>query len=230
MYHIGIIYGGESLKVRKVQKKSGEIIRKKEHKHHHEISGILILALGVLMLLSFYFVNSIGLFGDFIRDVSLGLFGFPAFLMPPALIAFAIYLIINRNNMDLKNTLIFSFILFALVSSVIQSMLYRSEDYNNLPPLKCVEKLYLDGAGLTGGGVLGGIISIPLLLVFQKLGTMIILTALALVDIILLTNASIANFLLNLKSLFFQKNRNAHENNAADVLDDGPEIIEKDDK
>ncbi|NJD01426.1 MAG: DNA translocase FtsK, partial [Ruminiclostridium sp.] len=58
----------------------------------------------------------------------------------------------------------------------------------------------------------------------------IILTALALVDIILLTNASIANFLLNLKSVFFHKNKKTPDGNAADILDDGPEIIEKDDK
>ena len=215
------------MKARKVQKKNGRTIKKKEQKHHLEISGILMLALGILMLLSFYFVDSIGLFGNFIKDVLLGLFGFPAFLIPPALIAFAVYLIINRNSINLKNTLIYSAILFVLVSSLIQCMLYRSEDYYNLSPLKCVEKLYLDGAGLTGGGVLGGIISIPFLLAFQKLGTMIILTALALVDIILLTNSSIANFLLNLKSLFYEKNKKTPENNSFNVPDDGPEIIEK---
>jgi len=226
------------LKATKTQKKKNGAMKKKEHRqqqhNNHEISGILMLALGVLILLSFYFVNSIGMFGDFIRDVLLGLFGFPAFLIPPALIAFAIYLIVNKSGINLKHTLIHSGILFILVSSLIQSMLYRSEDYYNLAPIKCLEKLYLDGAGLTGGGVLGGIISIPFLLVFQKLGTMIILTALALVDIILLTNASIANFLLNLKSLFRERNNKALEKalekNAVSLPEDGPEIIEKGDK
>ena len=45
---------------------------------------------------------------------------------------------------------------------------------------------------MRGGGILGGIISIPFLLVFKNLGTIIILTAIAIIDIILITNVSIA--------------------------------------
>ncbi len=218
------------MKARKTQKKNSVKKKKTEQTHHHEISGILMLAFGVLILLSFYFDNSIGMFGNFIRDVLLGLFGFPAFLIPPALIAYAIYLIANRNNIDMKHTLIYSMLLYILVSSLIQAMLYHSENFYNLTPLKCLEKLYLEGASLTGGGVLGGIISLPFLLVFQKLGTIIILTALALVDIILLTNASIANFLLNLRSLVAVKRKKPAENKVLNIPDDGPEFIEKNNK
>lgn len=234
--------GGVSLIAKKIQKKTSKTIKKKEQKHqlqqlqqsqqknHNEISGILMLAFGILMLLSFYFINSIGLFGVFIREVSLGLFGFPAFLVPPALIAFAVYLIIKRNEINLRHVLIYSAFLFVIVSAIIHCMLYKPEDYYNLSPLKCIEKLYWDGAGLTGGGILGGIISIPILLVFQKLGTVIILITLALVDIILLTNASIANFIVNLKSLFYTNNKKPQENSDLSISDNEPEIIEKGDK
>ncbi len=217
----------KKLKKKNVPEKKSVPVKSTGHKHHHEINGILMLALGILMLLSFYFVNSIGLFGSFIRDVSLGLFGFPAFLIPPALIVFSLYLIIKQNDIILSAKILYSAVLFVLVSALIQTMLYKPEDYYNLTPLKNLEKFYLDGAGLTGGGVFGGLISIPIMLVFQKLGTIIILTALSLIDIILLTNSSIANFIFNLRGLFAGSGRKAADD--AYSQEDGPEIIEKGD-
>lgn len=196
-------------------------------KHHNEISGILMLAMGLLMLLSFYFMNSIGLFGIFIRDVSLGLIGFPALLIPPALIVFSLCLIVKRKEINIKPIIVHSILLFILVSALIQSMLYKPEDFYNLTLLQCMGKLYIDGTSLDGGGILGGITSIPFLLVFQKIGTVIILTALLLVDILLLTNSTLANFIINLKSIF-NKNIEKTERNEFINLDSEPEIIEKD--
>jgi len=54
------------------------------------------------------------------------------------------------------------------------------------------KKVFNDGAAMHGGGVLGGIISIPFLLLFKNLGTVIILTTIALIDIIIITDISIA--------------------------------------
>lgn len=171
-----------------------------------EIKGILVLTLGILMLLSFYVKDSIGLFGTFIRDASLGMLGLPSFLIPPVVILFAVTLMLFRDGMELKNKPLYAFFLFLLVSALIQTGHYRAEDYEGLAPLIILGSFYKDGTALTGGGVLGGIISLPFLVTFRILGTIIILTALSIVDIILLTNSSISGFIKNIRSLFVRRN------------------------
>ncbi|NTV90035.1 MAG: hypothetical protein HGA22_06695, partial [Clostridiales bacterium] len=179
--------------------------------HRSEISGILMLAFGLLLFLSFYVKNTTGLFGIFIRDVLLGILGFPALIIPFAVLAYGIYLIFKHSEHNLKFRLLHSFFLFILVSAIVQALLYNPEDYFNLKPLECIKQFYLNGAQMKGGGVCGGILSLPFLLVFQKIGAIIILTALTLVEIILVTNTSISNFVINLKSLFKRKKNETFE-------------------
>ena len=222
------------MKGRKTQKKKKYRLEKKdENRHLNEIKGILLMAAGVLTLLSFCPGDLIGLFGIFIKEVSLGLFGLPAFLLPPSIILYAVYLIIKREELPVKNRFLYAALLFLLVSALIQTGSYKSENYNNLSPFKAIDKFYNDGTGLSGGGVLGGLISLPFLLTFKTLGTIILLTALSLVDIILLTNASIANFVRNLRVFLARRPTGAAEKKvkkagyAADdpETDDGPEIV-----
>ena len=221
------------MKGKKIQKKKYKLKDNNENKHRHEIYGILILALGILMLLSFYFENSIGLFGTFIREISLGSLGLPAFLIPPVIVLYSVFLIKKHEENDVKGRIIYTALLFLLVSALIQTGHYRPEDYNNLDPVKSIAKFYSDGIGLSGGGVLGGIVSLPFLLTFRVLGTIIILTALSLINIILLTNTSIANFISNIKSLLIkntsgkkEKVRNRDKQNISEDFSDEPELIE----
>lgn len=217
---------------KKTQKKNAAVKKKARSAHIREIKGILVLAVGVLALLSFYVKDSIGLFGMFIRDASLGMLGLPAFLIPPAIILYAGVLIFSDEKVELKNKPLFAVLLFLLVSSMIQTGHYTPEDYKNLSPLVALKQFYNDGVNFSGGGVLGGIISLPLLLTFRELGTIIILTALSLIDIILLTNSSISNFFKNIRGLFAVKNKEQKQkkslrtNDAAfDDSDFQPDIV-----
>ena len=230
---------GEKLKGKTTQKKKSTTRRKKtQNAHVNEIKGIFVFALGILMLLSFYVKDSIGIFGTFIREVSLGLFGVPAFLIPPVIILYAAALIFGHEKLNLKNKALYIFFLFLLVSAMIQAGNYRSEYYKGLKPLKALEMFYVDGNALVGGGILGGLISMPFLVTFKVLGTFIILTALALVDTILLTNSSISVFIKNLRSLLIRKVLEAKSKNIEDeedymqpsIVEDGEEMSLRFDK
>lgn len=210
------------MKAKKTQKKNYKLKKKNNNIHTKEIEGILILALGVLMLLSFYVKDSIGLFGIFIRDASLGLIGAPAFLIPPVIILYSAFLIFANDKLNLKNKPLYILFLFLLVSALFQTGHYRSEEFSGLKPIAALGKLYNDGASLSGGGVLGGILSLPLLVTFRSLGTIIILTALSLVDIILLTNSSISGFIKNIRTLLIHisKNKKSLSDKSDNVEDD----------
>ncbi len=177
------------------------------------------------MLLSFYIKNSIGRFGMFIREASLGILGIPAFLIPPLIILYGVLLIAAYNKIDLKKKPLYVFILFALVSALIQTGSYDPEGFSGITPLKALERFYLEGAALSGGGVIGGLISLPFLVTFQVPGTIIILTALSLIDIILLTNKSIADFFRNIRSLV-SKRKKARQSDETE-LDDLQPVIEE---
>jgi S-DNA-T family DNA segregation ATPase FtsK/SpoIIIE len=218
------------LKGKKTQKKKYKLGKKVQTLHMYEIKGILVLTLGILMLLSFYVKDSIGVFGIFIRDASLGMLGLPSFLIPPVILLYAVALMLLRDGMELKNKPLYAFLLILLVSALIQTWHYRAEDYRQTP-LFILGKLYTDGTTLSGGGVLGGVISLPFLVTFRILGTIIILTALSLVDIILLTNSSISGFIKNVRLLFVHQNdavkSKAERKSPADAEEDDsqPSII-----
>lgn len=192
------------MKLKKVQKKK---FKKKEKtsgfvKYNHEIIGILVLALGTLMTLSVYYTKSVGLFGSIVKDMLTGLIGMPSFLLPPILVVYAFFIIFKKNNADINLRCIYTIILVLLISSMIQTAYYNPKEFENLTPGDSLILFYENGKSLIGGGVLGGLVSTPFLIVFQATGTIIILCTLSIIDIILLTNMSIANFIRNTKSIF----------------------------
>ncbi|HHV98564.1 MAG TPA: DNA translocase FtsK [Clostridiaceae bacterium] len=187
------------------QKKKYRIKKKKNRNssgNNNEIIGILILALGIMVLLSIYVKGSMGLFGTLVRNLFLGLLGISAFILPPVLIVYAFFLILNKDIKQLNKRALYTFIFIVLASSLIQTGVFERENYVNMNVFQYISKFYEDGKTLHGGGVFGGIVSMPFILVFQPLGTIIILTALSLVNIILLTNISIANFVRSLRKSF----------------------------
>jgi len=218
--------GGVVLKSKKVQKKKRRASKQVQVAYFNEIQGILVLAFGVLMLLSFYIKNSIGQFGMFLREASLGILGIPAFLIPPLVILYGALLIVAYDRLDIRRKPLYVLILFALVSALIQTGIYKPENYTGLTPIKALERFYTDGTALSGGGVIGGLISLPFLVTFQVPGTIIILTALSLIDIILLTNKSIADFIRNIRGLFVRKKKPKRVDE--EDMDDTQPVIEED--
>lgn len=196
------------MKVKKIQKKNLKIKKAPKRKYNNEIIGIMLLALGVLTLLSLYFDNSTGLFGRFVSNLLTGLFGGPAYILPPLLIIYSFFIIFKKDLGTVNVRVIYTLTLLLVTSALIQAGIYSRDDYINIGPFKSISIFFEQGRALQGGGVFGGIISIPFLLIFQTLGTIIILTALGVINVILLTNISIISFGENIKSLF----TNIHKN------------------
>ena len=217
--------------MKKTKNKKNKPKGKKQVNYLNEIQGILILALGILMMLSFYVKDSIGSFGMFLREVSLGLLGVPAFLVPPVIIIYAALLIFAHEKIELKNKPLYILFLFLLVSAMIQTGHYRPEKYSGLSPIKALGLFYADGNALAGGGVLGGIISLPFLVTFKVLGTIIVITALSLIDVILLTNSSISDFVKRIRSIIINRSKDK-QNKGFDGEDDDirPDIEEDGDE
>jgi len=222
--------GGVNVKLKKLQKKKYTEKSTGISKYNHEITGIILLSLGILIMLSFVLTGSVGIFGEYARGLLLGIIGRTAFLIPPLVIVYAVFVILKKNDSNFNLRAIYTVILLVLVSALLHTGSYNPKDYENLSAVKSIIRFFNEGKGLNGGGVIGGMISIPFLLFFQVLGTIILLVTLSIIDIILLTNISIANFIYNIRLFFSRKAKKVKKNrkDAKDSLEESgyePDII-----
>ncbi|HHV29706.1 MAG TPA: DNA translocase FtsK [Clostridium sp.] len=188
------------MKARKTQKKKYTKKKSGIGKYNNEIIGIIMLALGVLALFGLFMEDSIGIFGTFIKSLILGLMGWPGYVVPPFIIFYSILVIFKKNSQKINSKIAYLFVLVLILTAMLQTLFYNEQDYVNKGIIECIKKFYNDGVAMQGGGILGGIISIPFLLMFKNLGTIIILTTIALIDIIIITDISIAGVILRIKN------------------------------
>ncbi len=192
---------------RKVQKKpvSGKSKKKtkKGKKAPHlrsEVSGLLLVALSVLMGLSVYFTNSVGPFGELIGRHVGGFFGLTGYAVPPLILYHGLIKIFKPqyHYEDRKFTLIV--LLLIMLSAMLQAGLHDIAYYENLTLLRYINTFFKEGIAAVGkgqeflasGGVLGGVLGVPLLFVFKKWGAMIILITLSIIIAMLITRLSLA--------------------------------------
>ncbi|MDD4188704.1 MAG: DNA translocase FtsK 4TM domain-containing protein [Eubacteriales bacterium] len=170
---------------------------KKAFLHRNEIIGIALAAIGILILLGIYVPGAIGPFGAFIKSFFTGLLAVTAYLIAPLTIILSLILIFKSYQRKLVSFL-YAFILIVLMAAMIHTGYYDPEKFVNMSFSNTISKFFNDGKQMSGGGVLGGIVSMPFLLLFKTTGTLVILTALSIIDIILLTNVSIAQMIKKL--------------------------------
>lgn len=188
------------MKSKKVRKKKKQQKKSGIKKYNNEIIGILMLATGLIIFSSIFFENSMGPFGSYIKSITLGFIGAPGFFIPPLIIVYSVLVIFKKNSPDLNLKIVYIFVLILILSALVQAGFYKEDAFVGKSVVSSIKKFYTDGKDLSGGGVLGGLISIPFLLMFKGLGTIIILTSAAIIDIILITNVSIAGVIVKIKN------------------------------
>ncbi|NMB34230.1 MAG: DNA translocase FtsK [Clostridium sp.] len=163
-----------------------------------------MLAIGIMILLSLVLENSIGVFGIFVKKNIMGFVGLPGYLTPFILIIYSVSLIFKKNIKQVKTKLLYISGLLSVIAAMLQTFYYNQYDYINMSFWGYIKKFYADGIIMRGGGILGGILSIPFLLIFKNLGTIIILTTVAIIHIILITDVSIADIFIKSKNYISQ--------------------------
>lgn len=200
------------MQVKKTQKKKKyKRVESGFSRYKNEIIGLIMFALGVLALFGFIFTTSMGVFGIVVTKVLLGLLGATAYICPVILITCGVAMIFKKDTHTFKLRVIYFSILVILISAFLQVAIFEYDEYTGRKFFNSISKFYHDGTNISGGGVMGGLLSLPFLMTFQVLGTIIILTTISVIDIILLTNVSMAAFLRNVSAFFSQKVRAASE-------------------
>ncbi len=156
--------------------------KRKYRKHHnvnYEIISIALIAFGIFIAISFFSAAG-GKVGQAVKEIAMGLFGLPAYLLCFIIIASAVHFIVKR---DLRTYRAKYWLcgLFVIVMSVMWHLIAHPEgaDYWELGTLG------------KGGGFVGGILMQLLVGPLGYVGSIILVAALFLVLLIIVFNISL---------------------------------------
>ncbi|NLB79020.1 MAG: hypothetical protein GX796_09315 [Clostridiaceae bacterium] len=163
-----------------------------------EAGGLVIFAVGVLMALSIYFDNIVGPLGELFGKFVGGMFGLSGYILPLIAMFHGLAKIFKPRLIHQDKRFSLVLLLLGIFSAMLQAGLYDALIYENMTLSRYISTFYKEGISAIGkgseflpsGGVIGGIIGVPLLFVFKKWGTMIILTTLAIIVAMLITRLS----------------------------------------
>jgi len=168
-----------------------------------EIWGIGITVFGIFTLIGY--IGIAGTLGTLVKKLFFGLFGNPAYLLPFAIIAVGLYLMIKHNlkigarvYLSLTGILICLSCMFHLFSGI------------EVTP----SEFFMYGTIGMGGGLIGGIIETPLSNLTGNVGSFLILFALLIVCVMVLTAISVSDVIEFVKKLIANAKKENKEKKA----------------
>ena len=170
-------------------KKRGRPASKPKRKVNYDVLAVIIITAGIFIGISM-FTDLTGMFGNAIKTGLMGLFGVPAYLLCFAMIGCSIHYIAKKEfgKYRIKYVLVTLLVLCLCVFWHIVTEVTATTDDGFLTMIK---SLWLSGTNGLGGGVIGGIIGIPMQQFLNFWGSVIILLALIIILLILVFNISI---------------------------------------
>lgn len=170
----------------------------------NELVLLVTLVVSILLFLSNFSLS--GKVGEAINQVTFGLFGVLAYIIPFFLFfGIAFYLANKKSNKRYIIKLVASIGLFTVVAAVFQLLFSKTTDVEFLEYFKiCANEK-------TGGGLLGGALCFLLIPLFGRVGSYVVLVALALVCIMLLTGKALFAFLAEVSGKEVEKQKELYK-------------------
>ncbi|MBR6771401.1 MAG: DNA translocase FtsK 4TM domain-containing protein, partial [Lachnospiraceae bacterium] len=170
----------------------------------NELVLLITLVVSVLLFLSNFSLS--GKVGEVINQITFGLFGVLAYIIPFFLFfGIAFYLANKTGNRRYVIKLVASIGLFAIVAAIIQLVFGETTNVEFLEYYKICAKTK------SGGGLLGGAFCWVLTPLFGKVGTYVVLIALALVCVMILTGKALFALLAEFSGQELEKQKELHK-------------------
>lgn len=151
--------------------------------------GLIVLFI-VMILLFFCNFGVIGPFGNSIRDILFGIFGFVAYVTPILVFVAVSFWFANEGNPTALRKLIAGIVLFLMAGIVCELIA------GDVPSMEAydMKAIYVScSQGRKGGGVLSGSLAYLLHHNLETVGTVLVVLLCSLISIILLTERSLLN-------------------------------------
>lgn len=187
-----------------------------DHRTKNELTGIILITTGILMLISIFSSSTSGIIGKAIKKILIAIMGAGAFIFPLMIIFIGICFII-KNHKIYFNKKFFGIILFVITTLMLLSMLSLNLFYINGDVSGGINKIY-ESQLIWQGGIIGYLIDIPLFKLFGSVGFYVILISLYIICFILISNFSLYDMAERLKQKSVKEPANKTE--STDNLDE----------
>lgn len=175
--------------------KRGKIVRE-----NNDVTGIVLITIGILMLISIFSPVSAGVVGRFSKRILIAIIGLGSFVVPFIIIFIGICYIINKNKITF-NRKFYGINLFIFTTLLTLMMININNYYINSDIFNGIRKFFNEDNFLHGG-IIGFLIDIPLYKLFGRAGSYVLFSALYVISFILIFKWSIYDVLKYIKSLF----------------------------
>ncbi len=163
-----------------------------------EIIFLAVLVFGVLSIMSVF--HMCGVFGEYLNTLLFGMLGGLAYVFPVYLIGAAGIFISNDKNRKIRQKVLFSAGIFWFLCGAFQWVV---DD-----PVKHFWELYsVCAQNQGGGGVLGGILSVPLTVFLGRAGAIIVILAGILLFFMLITGK---HFFASIYQLYSERDKDSY--------------------
>ncbi len=170
----------------------------------NELVLLITLVVSVLLFLSNFSLS--GKVGEIINRVTFGLFGILAYLIPFFLFfGIAFYLANKESNRRYITKLVSSIGLFVVIAALLQ-LVFGDTTYVEL-----LDYYKICSENKSGGGLLGGLLCWILIPLFGKVGSYVVLIALALLCIMILTGKAIFALIAEFSGKEMEKQKELHK-------------------
>ncbi len=137
----------------------------------HRAVPIILTAVAIFMLFCFI-LQDMGVVGNAISDLFLGLFSWGAYVIPLLLVLHAVFYAPDLDEKRILSRVIFSLITVTAISALSYAITYWNEEL-----IFSASTFYKNGGELKGGGFIGGVVGFCLIKAFSRVGLVIIAAA-----------------------------------------------------
>ncbi len=140
-------------------------------KGFHRAVPIILTAVAVFMLFCFI-LQDMGVVGNAISDLFLGLFSWGAYVIPLLLVLHAVFYAPDLDENRILSRVVFSLITVTAISALSYAITYWNDEL-----IFSASAFYKNGGELKGGGFIGSVVGFCLIKAFSKVGLVIIAAA-----------------------------------------------------
>lgn len=186
------------------------------HKKSSDIKGIIGIAFSLLLMLGLY-TNYVGYFSVIAKSILISLLGFAAFIVPVYMLYVSYTYIVNKGRFFISKN--FYIISIVIANTMILVMaLFFDDYYDPTGFFRGMVSLVRSGSYFNSG-ILGYMITYPLVMIIGKVGTYLVSFFVYLICIILYFNVTLESLGIIIRNNKKKKQKMNKDNNTSKVSD-----------
>lgn len=165
--------------------------RAKNSKHNKDVTGIILITVGLLMIIGIFLTSSSGIVGNLFKSILIALLGLGAFVFPFLLIFIGVCFIVKQGQIGFRKK--FYGILILLINTLLLIQMITIDKYYINNNMMNGFKLIYYSSSIVHGGFICYLIDVPLYKLFGNIGCYIIFTAIYLTAFIFISGISLGD-------------------------------------